>query len=296
MAEQFENNYRTQLNGAIDDNDTTITVDTPPDSMTGSFRIRIDDEIILVNAVSGNDFTGCTRGVEGTVAASHQDNAIVRHVLTAESLLSIAGSGDVIEGIFGTPDTAFEFDTTSLTGLTALGSADVESADTTIPSHLYLKDLNGAYAPVGRYLTAPSAPFTIIAKLNVYPFSNYNTAGIFIGAEPLGNMDSLAVGENGGTKLALDRNTPTAYGSNVFSIGFSYGEVYLSIRVNSSSNVDYAASTDGKIWRYLVAGRNPSITIANIGLHVKAENGTHPGAAAFDFFRVWESALSYPGL
>lgn len=85
MVEQFENNYTTLLNGAIDDNDTTIVVDTGPD-MTGQFRIKIDDELILVGSVSGTTFSDCSRGVEGTVAASHSDNAVVEHVLTAGSL------------------------------------------------------------------------------------------------------------------------------------------------------------------------------------------------------------------
>jgi hypothetical protein len=89
MAEQFENNYTTQLNGAIDDNDTTLTVDAAPTTMTGEFRIRIEDEIILVGAVSGLTFTGCTRGAEGTTAAAHADNAVVRHVLTAGAISNI---------------------------------------------------------------------------------------------------------------------------------------------------------------------------------------------------------------
>lgn len=86
MAEQFENNYSTLLNGAIDSDDTTLVVDAAPTTMTGEFRIKIDDELILVGAVSGTSFTGCTRGVEGTTAASHSDNAPVTHVLTTDSL------------------------------------------------------------------------------------------------------------------------------------------------------------------------------------------------------------------
>lgn len=89
MPEQYENNYSTLLNGAINSSVTTLTVDAVPTTMTGNFRIRIDDEIILVGAVSGLTFTGCTRGSEGTTAASHADNAPVTHVLTAASLRAL---------------------------------------------------------------------------------------------------------------------------------------------------------------------------------------------------------------
>lgn len=89
MAEQFENNYSTQLNGGINAGDTTITVDAAPLTLTGDFRIIIDDELIIVGAVSGLTFTGCTRGAEGTVAATHADNSIVTHVLTAGSLAEV---------------------------------------------------------------------------------------------------------------------------------------------------------------------------------------------------------------
>lgn len=85
-VEQFENNYTTQLNGAIDSDDTTIIVDSGPNDMSGQFRIRIGTELILVGTVSGSTFSGCTRGIEGTAAASHSDNAVVEHILTADSL------------------------------------------------------------------------------------------------------------------------------------------------------------------------------------------------------------------
>lgn len=79
----------TQLNGAIDSSQTTITVDgtdgflvrtsgpdgTPDSSFTS--YIRIEDEIIQYTNVTGTQFTGCTRGALGTVAVAHDDEADV---------------------------------------------------------------------------------------------------------------------------------------------------------------------------------------------------------------------------
>jgi hypothetical protein len=64
------------LNGAIDAVVTTITVDdTAGFPATG--LILIDSELITYTGLTATTFTGCSRGVEGTVAASHSDNAVV---------------------------------------------------------------------------------------------------------------------------------------------------------------------------------------------------------------------------
>lgn len=73
----------TKLNGTINNSVTTITLtstanifqkvlgpDNAYDSMFSSY-VRIEDEIIKFDAVSGNTLTGCIRGQLGTVAASH---------------------------------------------------------------------------------------------------------------------------------------------------------------------------------------------------------------------------------
>lgn len=52
----------------------------------GNFRIRVEDELILVTAVSGSTWT-VQRGVEGTTAANHNAGTPVYGVLSVESLL-----------------------------------------------------------------------------------------------------------------------------------------------------------------------------------------------------------------
>jgi hypothetical protein len=80
----------TQLNGAINNSVTTITLDStdnllvvpdhpsysPKDDDLATY-VQIEDEIIQYTAVSGFTITGCTRGALGTVAASHADNTAV---------------------------------------------------------------------------------------------------------------------------------------------------------------------------------------------------------------------------
>lgn len=86
MTEQFANNASTTLNGSITSSATSLVVtsaaDMPP---VPQFRLRIDDEFILVTALAGTTFT-VTRGVEGSVAASHANGAAVDHVVTADAI------------------------------------------------------------------------------------------------------------------------------------------------------------------------------------------------------------------
>jgi hypothetical protein len=72
-----------QLNGAINNSITTITVDSTT-SFPATGRIDIDTELITYTGLTGTTFTGCTRGANGTTAASHSDNAIVTNATSWE--------------------------------------------------------------------------------------------------------------------------------------------------------------------------------------------------------------------
>lgn len=93
MAEDFANDYRTTLASAISDSDTGLILtseigdglNAAPDA---PFRIRIEDELILVGARSGTTCSSLTRGIENTTAAEHPMGAIIRAILTVTGLLT----------------------------------------------------------------------------------------------------------------------------------------------------------------------------------------------------------------
>jgi hypothetical protein len=93
--ERFANwTAATTLNGAITNVATSLVVT----SATGwptlpQFRLRIDDELIVVGGVSGTTFSSLTRGAEGTAAAAHANGASVRPVLTAAGLALESAQG-----------------------------------------------------------------------------------------------------------------------------------------------------------------------------------------------------------
>jgi len=87
MIEKFSNLAVNKLSAAIATTTATSCAlhDASSFPTSGSFRIRIDDEILVVTAVAGNTFT-VTRGAEGTIAVTHAAEATVRHLLTRGGL------------------------------------------------------------------------------------------------------------------------------------------------------------------------------------------------------------------
>ncbi len=71
--------------------DTTITVDDTT-GFAPYGRIAIESELINYTGISGNDFTGAQRGVDGTTAATHADNtAVSQYQCSIISTASIPG-------------------------------------------------------------------------------------------------------------------------------------------------------------------------------------------------------------
>jgi hypothetical protein len=98
VAEYLGNDATTTLNGSINNSVTSITVTSGTGFPTPNFRIRIDNELMLVTSVGGGTNWTVTRGVEGTTAASHSNGASLAHVVT------VAGLGQwVQDGLSGGP-------------------------------------------------------------------------------------------------------------------------------------------------------------------------------------------------
>lgn len=83
--ERFVNNFQTTLSAGIDDSTTTIPV-VAGTSIASQFRIRIDNEILIVTAGGTGTSWTATRGAESTSAVSHSNGATVTIVLTAGAI------------------------------------------------------------------------------------------------------------------------------------------------------------------------------------------------------------------
>lgn len=65
-----------QLDGALTSTATTVTVDSTTGFMSRG-RIQIGSELIDYTGTGATNFTGCTRGVNNTTAAAHDDDVLV---------------------------------------------------------------------------------------------------------------------------------------------------------------------------------------------------------------------------
>ena len=63
------------LNGALTASATTVTYDSPTDEVPASGHLLVDNEILSFTGKTAMTLTGVTRGVNGTTAAAHLDNA-----------------------------------------------------------------------------------------------------------------------------------------------------------------------------------------------------------------------------
>lgn len=83
VTEGLDDN-KTTLNGGINNSVTTITLTSTAgfdaNGLANGFAIRIGSEMINYTGVSGNQLTGCTRGQNGTSAASHSTGANVDYL------------------------------------------------------------------------------------------------------------------------------------------------------------------------------------------------------------------------
>lgn len=122
MTEQLANNASSTLNGALDNVMTTVTViNGTPFSSSGTFRIIVDSEIMLVSAISGNVMT-VTRGQEGTAAVSHSNGATVTQIVTASAFVQLHSDLMNIESIGHrlTLTSATPIPTSDVTGATTI--------------------------------------------------------------------------------------------------------------------------------------------------------------------------------
>lgn len=204
---------------------------------------------------------------------------------------------DPIADVFGAADTAFEFDTTSTTGLTALSpTADVMDLDTTVPGHLYIKDNASGTARCGYYAAAPSLPFTAICKVSdANVRADYHQVGLFAGQSTPGTMKYVML-SRGARYIETETGTPTGFTGGITAGVLSdlQTPMYFGLVVNSSSDWDFLYSYGGRIWAYHTEAHNAGLTPGSVGVFIAANN-TNGFGAAFDFLRIWNSAKAFPG-
>lgn len=206
---------------------------------------------------------------------------------------------DPITEQFGAAATAFEFATSSMTGLTTLGTPGTLNADTAVQEHLYVAKNGTGFSLHGCYAASPAMPFTAITCLKTPLTLSNALAGLFVGAAAPGAAAICAVHAVASVRglswlVWTDVTAGPSSSAQIFTAQ-GWSPTYLAIVANSNTDLDLYASLDGYNWTAVLLNLNPALTVGSVGLAVDAANSVL-NAAAFEYLRLFSSALTFPGV
>lgn len=258
--ERLVNNGRSNLNGAITNSATIINVNDgsvfPP---VGDFRVIVDQEIMLVTAVTVNALT-VVRAQENTLAVAHNDGVVIAQILTKGALQRyLRDSVPMFDTPSETSNRLNIFENLAGTSLTVASFAWLNQGGATASDY----ESGGVYmfAPQNtgdslRILTksAPGTPYTLTAAIRFGLSADSATSVLS------GDLCGIAFRENATSKISLigvGGNATLTQQEYTDATTFSFtnavqswrfdGPIWLQLE-NDGTNLNFAYSIDGINW------------------------------------------------
>ena len=279
VLERFANNYSTALDGAIDNSQTTFDVLSVTGAPSPKYRIKIENELLVVTSVSSLTLT-VQRGAEGTTAASHADGTLVTHIVTAASLVqgirNYASIADQPPTTAGTYDEEFEGTADTLPSNWAWTSApsgsDAWFLNSRWPSMLTVEGTGNTNYTLTRTSFTAASTFGIWAKLHAGPFIAADATDIRLYVSNSGEteqrgIDFRSITTNatiGFRPLRIIASAETVWGAEVPVPTAFTNHVYMGITRDGSNNFTPWMSNDGISWHRAAAAQSHTITIDRI--------------------------------
>lgn len=295
--EQYVNNASTNLDGAINNSVTALDVVSSGDFPShGNFRIKIDNEILLVTGVSGTTFT-VVRGVESTTANSHADATKVEHVLTASSLR------EIIRRESWRPYPAFnpgtyddEFDDENFSGWTLVefGPATVSIQEkNSVLSVLHPGgDNSGQLHAIMKSASLSVGDYIEVCVRDMGTDQNYNIFGLlFADGVTVGSGQQVACYYSPNEQRFM-MSAPAGYTAAATSF-YNYciaqyrtGFTFLRLKYESTNNWACYISSDGQQWINITGTLfSQALTPTHIGFFVSTLLGSSPHIFSFEYFK-----------
>lgn len=254
--EQYANDTVTQLDAAISNSATSITVTNGSSfPAVGDFRILIDKELMLCTARTGNTLT-VVRGIEGTSAVAHDDNSRVMFILTAESVRKAfsdyypnVGNTNVLVPQNLLLKGSTQLLTTSDFSWVNQGSAVASNLDN---GNIKIKLPTGTGANVRSFVrSAPTAPYTITMSLSIdIDNAGASHMGPVFRESSSGKVYTFAFFGNPSSLRILKYNSPTSFNSDLFGVQpwFAGGRSNWFRLEDDNTSVKFWFSTNGIQW------------------------------------------------
>lgn len=318
--QQLSNFATTQLNGAISNSDTSIVVDNGgvfPAS--GDFYVLIESEIILVTARSSNTLT-VTRGQDGTTAASHADDSLIKLTLSRAAIEAYFGERIQSGGYASRPSTArkgwqyfandvnlaWDYDGTNwnlihpcfvpyanrvnLSSWTAVNLGT--STWTDINGVMSVQVPAGTTSNIRLYhKSLPTPPF----KLNtiIYPCPmviQFTSAGFgFYNTTDTKSYLNHVQTDNNGQQCAVDRyNSNTSFQGLAIRMQHWGGPIWLQLE-DDNTNWYFRHSYNGKQYQLQFSvARNTHVTANAVCMMINRTNNSYAADDHYQFLGYWE--------
>ena len=267
------------LNGDHSNSITTITTTSVITGFSAPNYFLIDGEIIHFTGISGVDFTGCTRGADGTSAASHSDADPIYHIATANWANQIRRAVIAIETELGTDPAG------SLTDVKTRLAVSINDDGTlkSIPGMTLTGDLtfDGAYHPV---IAPGSDTDAVLLEVTVTgtPQINWDESadnfafskGVRINPGVGGGNFKLYGDNEDGVRATFYTNDPEIYAAFYgWDENDGGASAYAETKVGAISDDD--ALVINPVAGTATFGSNLVVTLANTALHILDTNASH---------------------
>lgn len=212
-------------------------------------------------------------------------------VATANASLS---SEIVIPGLAGSPDivgaggagTSEEYDSAT-TGLTWTTAPNTVDSNTTILSHLYIKNTD-ATEKLGTKSYAPTGAFDARCKVTLgNGITNIAAIGLLICDDDNSEramIQLMSIPGSQAFQVKAYTYTLSSYTQRGSSWGVGVNQIYFRIARDGSNNVSFYFSVNGILWQ-LVATQSFTLTVAKLGFRI-ANDSTLTSEMAVDWLRT----------
>jgi hypothetical protein len=293
--EKLANNAISTLNGAINNSVTSLVVTSAANfPSSGNFHVIVEDEIMLVTAVSGTTFT-VTRAQESTTAASHASGVDIALILTAASILNLirqySKSPYLVFEPTGVDD---EFDDSSFSGWTKVANATPVITESEDGSQLSLVHPGGGSAgQLIAYMKSTTIntgdKIEMCFRMAQYDENFAIVALVMADGATYGSGNQVLCTFSPQQNL-LSMMSHTNYNSNASNTTYSMrqqgtGYVFLRLTYVSANTFKGEVSIDGIQWFTFNSSFSRTITPTHVGFAITKWGGSNFMLCTLEYFR-----------